>query len=124
MRLLEKAGRDGRLEIITSETSSFLHSLRAFVNDITPQKNEDACKKVDEDKPFLRDKLLVIKAACEEFDESAAEEVLAELRSASWTQQTEELLRTISEQLLHSDFDEIVAAVSVFLENDGMVPCE
>ena len=109
---LEMAARECKLEIVTSETSGFLSSLRAFVEDIKPLKKAVINEAVDEDKPYLFEKLLIIKAACEEYDESTAEEVLKELRETEWSQHTEELLGKISEQLLCSDFDEIVDEIN------------
>jgi hypothetical protein len=41
---------------------------------------------------------------------------LAVLREKIWPKQTRELLEKISEQLLHSDFDEIGNAIGEFTE--------
>jgi len=113
---LEAAGREKKFEIITSETLAFINALRIFTEEITPAKKTVANDAVDEDKPYLLEKLLIIKTACEEYDESAAEEALTELRKKAWPQQTEELLDKIFEQLLCSDFDEIVTGINMFTE--------
>ena len=113
---LETAGREGKLDIITGETGAFLSSLRAYVEELTPKEEVAASEPGDEDKTFLREKLLAIQAACEEFDESAAEAALAELRNKAWTRRVSELLGAISEQLLHSDFDEIAEGINKYLE--------
>jgi len=113
---LEAAGRGGNLETITSETPAFLNSLRAFIEEMTPQKQAASDDMIEEDKPYLFEKLLVVKAACEEYDKNAVHEILTELRKMAWSQQTEELLGTISEQLLHSDFDEMVDKINEFIE--------
>ena len=96
-----------------AETPAFLNALRTYVEEITPQDKAVVAAE-DEDKTFLREKLLVIKAACEEYDESCVESVLAELRKMTWSRQTEELLGRIAEQLLHSDFDEIAESIDKF----------
>jgi hypothetical protein len=60
--------------------------------------------------------LLVIKASCEEYDENTADENLSELKKTQWSRQTKELLDTIAEHLLHSDFDEIVDSINQFMK--------
>ena len=112
---LETAGRDGRIDAIKSETAGFLFSLKAYLEEIKPREEVTVADRADEDKQRLKEKLEAIRSACEDFDESTAEEVLAELRSATWSQQTNELLGAISEKLLHSDFDEIETAIDEFL---------
>ena len=113
---LETAGRENKLEIITSETATFLKALRTFVDELAPQAEDNLDEPVEEDQELLRAKLQVIIAACEEFDESAAEAALAELRNSAWSRQVNELLSAISEQLLHSDFDEIIEGINKYLE--------
>jgi len=114
---LEMAGRDGMREIIASETAGFISSLQAFVNELTPPEEDTAGEDAEKNKPVLREKLLAIKAACEEYDETAADDALAELRKTAWPRRTKEFLDTVAEQLLHSDFDEIVEGVSKFIES-------
>ena len=104
---LEAAGREGKFDTITAETPAFLDSLRAYVDEITPKEDEGGDVATDEDPAFLREKMSAIKAACEEYDESAAEKILAELRLKTWSQPTKEVLNNISKLLLHSEFDEI-----------------
>jgi len=65
----------------------------------------------------LREKLLVIKTACEEYDENTAEKALQELDNTTWSPSTKELLSAISKHLLHSDFDEIVDVVNQFMDS-------
>jgi len=111
---LETAARKEEINILTSETSVFLSSLRAFVDELTLMKKTAAGQKMDEDKPYLKLMLLTIKTACEGYDENTADKALAELIKMSWSSKTKELLDTISEHLLHSDFDDIVASINNF----------
>jgi len=112
---LETSGRDGNIAIITSETPAFLDSLRAVIQELTPEEEiSGGCAASDEDLPYLHEKLLAIKAACEEYDESTADENIAKLREKAWSQPVRELLDIIAEHLLHSDFDEIADAVEKF----------
>jgi len=112
---LEAAGRGKKLDIITSETKGFLSALRAFVEKLAPQEDRAAGDKPDSDKQHLVEALRAIKAACEDYDESTAEEVLVILRKETWSPEAKELLDTISGQLLHSDFDEIADRIDKFL---------
>jgi len=113
---LEAAGRENKLEIVESETKDFISSLRTFVEKLTPQEDKAVGEKTDSDKSHLIEKLRAIKAACENYEESTADEALVELRKATWSQETKELLNKISEKLLHSDFDEIVDIINRFFE--------
>jgi len=111
---LEAAGRDGMLDLVESETSSFIGSLREFVEDLNPQVHTDE-QATDEDPAYLHKMLLEVKAACENYDEKTADEALAELRKMKWSPTAEGLLRNISELLLHSDFDEAADTIGKFI---------
>jgi len=108
---LEMAARAENIKILQSETPAFLSALRAFTEGLKPKDDADAADNTDEDKAYLRERLLAIKTACEEYDEKSAEEELSSLRQKAWTHETKELLDTIDELLLHSDFDEIVELI-------------
>jgi CheY-like chemotaxis protein len=113
---LEQAGRKNEIDIIKSETSAFMDSLRAVVKEIKPKKDKSAIGKDDEDKPYLTERLLALKAACKDYDEQTADKALVELRKKAWSPQTNELLAKIAEQLLHSNFDEITEDIDKFLK--------
>ncbi|MCL2076722.1 MAG: PAS domain S-box protein [Betaproteobacteria bacterium] len=113
---LEQAAHDWQIELITSETPAFLDSLRAIIEELAPQ--EKNIQTADENRSYLRDQLLVIKAACVKYDERTAHDAATQLRQESWSQATQKLLGAISEYLLHSDFDEVVDAVDKFIESE------
>ena len=108
---LETAAREGQFDIITSETPVFIHSLRAFVEEITPQEDNTVVEMSDEDKLHLHEKLLLIKTACAEYDEHTVEDTIKELNKTAWPKSVRELLSKIAEHLLHSDFDEIAEII-------------
>jgi len=111
---LEMAGREGKFDVIASETTAFLNSLNAFVEEIAPEDTATAGTQSG-DKSYLREKLLVIKIACEQYDETTAENTIKELRKKNWSDPVMKLLDTFTGCLLHSDFDEIVKDVNKFL---------
>ena len=110
---LEMSARDGDTELIASETPAFLDSLRRLVEEIKPKTGN--ANTADEDKAYLRENLLAIKSACENYDEKKAESGIAGLRQKTWSEQTKELISTIEENLLHSDFDEAAAEIDKYL---------
>jgi len=113
---LETAGREGKIDIIKAETAAFLDSLRAYADELTPRDAAAGDDKTEDDTGYLRDKLIVIKAACEDYDERAANQALSDLREKEWTKETKELLSRISEKLLHSDFDEVISLINNLIE--------
>ncbi|MCL2624639.1 MAG: ATP-binding protein, partial [Planctomycetaceae bacterium] len=108
---LEAAAREGRLDLLTSETPAFIRSLRAFAEALTPSEDDADGEMSDEDQSRLREKLLLIKTACEEYDESTVDETLRDLNKTAWPKPVRELLSKIAECLLFSDFDKIVAMI-------------
>ena len=113
---LEQLGRDGNTGLIASETPAFIKSLRAYMEELKPKNENARDETTEENKSYLRESLLTIKTACEEYDESTADKLITELRKKTWPQTINDLLGTIAEQLLHSDFDEIVEKINKFME--------
>jgi CheY-like chemotaxis protein len=113
---LEQLGRDGDIDAITTLTPTFLESLRDCVNQLKPPETQTTGDAADEDMPYLTEKLLAVKAACEEFDGDTIEKLVAELRLKIWSQQTSDLLESISEKSLHSEFDEITESITDFVQ--------
>jgi hypothetical protein len=101
---LETAARNSDYDVVSTQTREFLTSLRSIVEKYTPQPEPEAIQ--DEDVVLLREKLALIKAACEEYDEDKAEKILRELEDMTWSKSNKQMLSKIAECLLHSDFDE------------------
>jgi signal transduction histidine kinase/CheY-like chemotaxis protein len=59
-----------------------------------------------EDTKLLREKLHEIRNACESYDEMSANAAIRQLEACSWSQETQELIRTLAGCLLHTDFEE------------------
>ncbi|MDR2590841.1 MAG: response regulator [Oscillospiraceae bacterium] len=117
---LEQASRDNNLERIESETPSFLNDLRAFIDTLKPEEEEviEVADLSDADMLSLKEKLTAVKTACEEYDESAAEEILEELRQSQWPAHISDLLDETSKKLLHSDFIEAATEIESFIQNN------
>jgi len=107
---LEQAGRENDINIIKSDTNDFLDRLRTIIAKIKPKEaDNEHGEDTEEALAFLREKLLVIREACAEFEKKTAKGALNELREKKWSHNTRELLNKISEHLLHSDFDNAAA---------------
>ena len=108
---LEVAGREGKLDILYSETGAFISSLRALVDVLTPEPEPESDVEVEDDKELLREKLHLVMTACKEYDANTADNIISELREKQWSQPTKELLEHIAGLLLYSDFDIVVKAL-------------
>jgi signal transduction histidine kinase/CheY-like chemotaxis protein len=105
---LEQAGREKDINVMTAETHKFLDSLRLVINDLKPKDEEDTgIEDTEEALVFLREKLVVIKDACAEFDKKKVKNTLNELKEKTWSAKTRELMNSIADHLLHSEFDEV-----------------
>ena len=102
---LEMAGREQNIAVILAKTPAFLDDLQAVIRKITPMEKDGDGKTAD-DMAFLQEKLLVFRAACVVYDKKAAKETIIELKKKKWSRPIKELLNTITELLLHSEFEE------------------
>jgi signal transduction histidine kinase/CheY-like chemotaxis protein len=103
---LEQAGREADFNVISKETPLFLEKLRQVIERIKPKDNNIEIIITEEEVNFLSDKLSVIKASCMEFNKKPAKEALSDLKEKKWPLPVKEQLGSISEHLLHSDFEE------------------
>ena len=114
---LEVAARSGDTDTIATETPSFLDALRTLVRELKQEHEQKEESPIQtEDLPYLREKLQIIKSACEEYDEKTIEEAIEELRQKTWTQTTSEMLESIANHLLHSEFEEIATSTEKALK--------
>jgi CheY-like chemotaxis protein len=102
---LEQAGRKRDTSVISSGTPVFLEKLRAVIDNKRPK--DEGSETVDEDRAYLREKLLAIQSACAAYDKKAVKDALTILRRKVWSRQTRGQLETIAERLLHSDLEEV-----------------
>ena len=115
---LEMAMRAGDLNFISSETGSFLDLLQSLVEELEKLAVKEEAEKSEftyEDQLFLREKLLVIKTACQDYDEVTADDTLAELREKRWSKPVNDLLSSIAGYLLRGYFEETSDIIDNFV---------
>ena len=104
---LEKAGRGGDMEYLKANTESFVKTLEAFVENLRPaESTEIGDEDIQEDAAFLHEQLMIVKAACEDYDSAAAYAALDLLGERRWKKETSAILENIRDLLfLESDFE-------------------
>jgi len=107
---LEQAGDDGRIEEILTDTPPFINLLKLILNKYKTEKLKEADDVSFDDMVFLKDKLIVIKTACENMKKKDAKTAMDDLRKKTWTQKINRLLDEISVNLLHGEFKEVISA--------------
>jgi signal transduction histidine kinase/CheY-like chemotaxis protein/HPt (histidine-containing phosphotransfer) domain-containing protein len=116
---LEQAGRVNEMQFIRENTPAFLEELSKVVEKCKPKEDDGAAVVEDSELNlvFLSEKLYAIQIACEVYDDLTANIALAELGQLKWSLSVKKLLETISEYLLHSDFDEAAKTAGEYLKN-------
>jgi CheY-like chemotaxis protein/HPt (histidine-containing phosphotransfer) domain-containing protein len=115
---LEGAGRDQNIDVIANETYDFLNDLKMLVERITPEEGAGDKEAVNDDLAYLEEKLLLFRAACVVYDKKAAKEVIIDLKKKTWSQSIKKMLNTLTEHLLHSDFEEAANIARDYEEDD------
>ena len=105
---LEFAAKGGDMDFIGANLDDLLMKLSAFVKPDFAGREENTEGIIEEDTDFLRAKLIAIKTSAQNFDGSAVNALLAELRGKRWNKETLKLLFAIEEKILFSDFDEAI----------------
>jgi hypothetical protein len=119
-RRLEGAGRDQNIDVIANETYDFLNDLKMLVERITPEEEGSGDKgAVNDDLAYLEEKLLLFRAACVVYDKKAAKEVIIDLKKKTWSRSVKQMLNTLTEHLLHSDFEEAANIARDYEEEDA-----
>jgi signal transduction histidine kinase/CheY-like chemotaxis protein/PAS domain-containing protein/HPt (histidine-containing phosphotransfer) domain-containing protein len=119
---LEQAGRNEDIAVIKIGVPPFLTSLRTVIEKIKTKNKSREISDTDWDdirKAYLREKLLVIQAACASYEEKTANTTLTELRQEAWPPSVKELLAAIAERLLHSEFEEAEALAEDYIQKQA-----
>ena len=112
---LEKAGRQSDKNIIAQKTQELIDALKSIVEKIEADAEQNSIGADKEDTVYLAEQLQIIRDACAEYDLKAINMVLANLEKMSWTKETRELIDSISEHLLYSDFEKVGSLASTRL---------
>ncbi|MCL2718645.1 MAG: ATP-binding protein [Lachnospiraceae bacterium] len=115
--ILEQAGKKQDITTIANETPLFIEMLQMIITEIDEQLDESSNSVVDSDPEFLCSTLKRITEACDEYDDQAAEEALAELKEMVWSKDTKDLLNKIKEHILHSEFEEASAKALEYIDS-------
>jgi signal transduction histidine kinase/CheY-like chemotaxis protein len=104
---LEQAGRLEDINIMKAETPAFLEALRTVIEKNRAKEEDEKVAQDDFEnvRAYLCEKLLAIQKACEGYDDISVNATLAELRQKKWPRPEKELLDSIADNLLHSDFE-------------------
>jgi len=105
---LEKAGQNGDTEFIAANTDSFINTLEMLVKHIeVSESSVEINSDFAEDTAYLKEQLLVIKEACENYDCDTAYAALDRLEEKPWKFATAAAIEKIRNLLfLCSDFEE------------------
>ena len=103
---LERAGREKNTDVMLNETPVFLKKLREIIEKYMPPKEKEGKETEAPDYAYLREKLLIVQKSCLTYDKKTAKAEITELRQKTWLPPIKELIGTIAEHLLHSDFEE------------------
>jgi signal transduction histidine kinase/CheY-like chemotaxis protein len=114
---LEQAGRVEDIQVIMSETPAFLEALSEVIEKNRPKEDDDKDEVTDWDEAYLSQKLTDLQAVCAAYDKKTAKAISVELKLKPWPHEVKKLLNTISEYLLHSDFEEASKLAKDFLQS-------
>ncbi|MCL2209649.1 MAG: ATP-binding protein [Treponema sp.] len=112
---LEQAGREKDVNVMLSETHVFIDDLRKVIEKIKPVDDENKYEENEEDRKYLRENFEIIKEACTDLNKKLIKDTLSKLREKQWSSKTKDVLNTISEHLLHSDFDNAAALADEYI---------
>jgi CheY-like chemotaxis protein len=108
---LESAARMGDLVFINEKTPAFLNKLHDVINNLIVKQGLSLADE-DEDPAFVKEQLLVIKAACESCNTDIADSAISAIREKTCSRQTQELLVKVADLLLCFELEEAAALIS------------
>ena len=120
---LSEAGRRCDLKYITSNYETFVESLEVLIRNFSSRnigssdigsarlpENSDA--EINEDRAYLTEQLLIIKKACEDYNDTAVYSALDRLKEKQWKMETAAALEEIHDMLfLDSNFEGVAERI-------------
>ena len=111
---LEKAGIENDLSVFIKDIPGLINSLKFLIQKFKPE--EYNVEVSEEDYVFLKEKLISIKASCNDFHINDARETLGELKQKKWPLNVKNLLDDLSVNLLHSAFKKVSGRIDGFID--------
>jgi len=111
---LEIAGKEQNTGLITASFPEFLNKLRVLLEKIKPKLEGGFADIKDEDINDLRKKMQAIAEMCAAYDRKGALSLLVEIKNCS--KETNAVLESIKEYVIHSDFDEAANAAEAYIK--------
>ena len=103
---LEKAGGSGDDAFISANIDGFIKSLEILIEKLTPEETGGSDSDISEDTDYLKEQLLIIKSACDGYDDDTAYQALDRLKEKQWKKNTSAMLENIRDMLfLECDFE-------------------
>ena len=114
--VLEDAGNRGDIEFISTNTEIFLEVLEALIQANKPDEVVVENENISEDTEFLREQLLIIKTACDDYDDELVYNAIDTLKSKPLKPETSTVLEKIRDTIyFDSNFDMAAEQVETFL---------
>jgi len=114
--MLERAGNNGNLTVILSETNEFIKSLRSITEKIEKNKQKEngeiSLQISNDDKNFLNEKLDAVKSECQNFNIKEAKTLLNGLMQRKIPYKLQEILNEISMYIIRGEYLKVEAAVN------------
>jgi len=115
---LEQAGEAGNFNLITAETPSFIDALLKIITKFKSLETDNTAEITAGDLAFLREKLAVIKTACEKYNMKDAKTALSDLKQKTWPLTVNDICDQISIGLLRGEFKKIISVIEEALSRE------
>jgi signal transduction histidine kinase/CheY-like chemotaxis protein/HPt (histidine-containing phosphotransfer) domain-containing protein len=106
---LETAGREAELDYIDRNTEEFIKQLEEFCDNLKASEVQGTAAG---DTDMLNEMLKEIAAACDEYDDRKANELIRKLEEYKWSDEVKSVIDKIREHVLHSEFEEAAATAA------------
>jgi signal transduction histidine kinase/DNA-binding response OmpR family regulator len=106
---LEEAGRDDQTDELYENIPDFIETLERLIEKHKPAEAPDDDCDVEEDTPYLHEKLNEIIAGCEKYKIRELKKLVAELKEKTWKRKTAKVIDEISLKLLHGKYKDVIS---------------
>jgi signal transduction histidine kinase/FixJ family two-component response regulator len=113
---LEQAGNSEDFTSIYGKTPQFLSDTLKVAQSLRSVESDDISSDTDENPQFVKEKLHMVRDACDNFDTEVAEKAVLEIDPATCSVQTKELLEALADHILCGEMDEAIERIDEWLE--------